>query len=343
MTRKINYGKMLVVAFLTVLVWIWADRAKTETLSIPSVDIMAKSANPNLWASFDGGQSSVAVHELVLEGPTSRINEVKRRLHNGSLVLEFFLDPQAEGMTAAREYTVTVVDFLRKSDAIKELGLTVESCQPDRINVNIVQLSEKSLDVKCVDEDQNPVKIAAIEPAKVRMFVPDDWEGARLVATVQLTGREIEQARMNAIEKRPYIEMSGGQRRESAQPVKITTQEHRLNNYTITAAVLGFSLSANLQGRYNIQVTNPDAVMSAVSIRATPEAKQVYEKMRYQVILEIDDSDKDADSTEPLRRELIYNFPSEYVRRDEIMLNQQPVTARFKLVPLPSEQAGARQ
>ena len=83
--------------------------------------------------------------------------------------------------------------------------------------------------------------------------------------------------------------------------------------------------------------------MSAISIRATPEAKRLYEKMRYQVILEIDDSDKDAQSTEPLRRELIYNFPAEYVRRGEIVLNQQSVTARFRLTALPAEQAGARQ
>jgi hypothetical protein len=59
--------------------------------------------------------------------------------------------------------------------------------------------------------------------------------------------------------------------------------------------------------------------------------------MPYQVILEIDD--EDAKSTEPLRRELIYNFPDEYIRRDEIRLNQQPVTARFELIPLTSTEA----
>ena len=215
MAKKINYGKILVVAFLTVLVWVWADRAKTETLSVPSVNIsIAKSANPNLWASFDEGQSS-------LEGPTSRIDEVKRKLNNGSLVLEFFLDPQAEGMTAAQQYTVTVVDFLKKSDLIKELGLTVESCQQEILTVKVVELLEKSLEVKCVDEDRNPVKTASIEPARVSMFVPAGWEGERRIAWVQLTQREIEQARMNAIEKRPYIELSGGQRKESLKPLPL--------------------------------------------------------------------------------------------------------------------------
>ena len=41
-----------------------------------------------------------------------------------------------------------------------------------------------------------------------------------------------------------------------------------------------------------------------------------------------------SQSAEPLRRELTYNFPDEYVRKNEIVLNQQPVVARFKLVPL---------
>ncbi len=43
-------------------------------------------------------------------------------------------------------------------------------------------------------------------------------------------------------------------------------------------------------------------------------------------------------STEPQRKALIYNFPEEYVRRDEIRLNQQPVTAQFKLIPLSSSE-----
>jgi len=342
--KKVNYGKILVVVFLTVLVWVWADLAKTETLSVPRVNIsIARSANPNLLVSFEEGRSSVSVRKLILKGPTSKIDEVKRRLNDGSLVLEFFLDPQAEGMTTARQYTLTLVDFLRKSDWIKQLGLTVESCQQDRLAVNVVKLLEKPLEVKCVDEAGNPVKVAAIEPARLDMFVPAGWEGERLVAWVQLSRREIEQARIEAVEKRPYVQLPGGRWKEATKLVKITTQQYRLNDYTITAAVLGFSLSANLQARYKVQVINPGAVMSPITIRATPKARRAYEKMRYQVILEIDDSDKDAETDEPLRKELVYNFPPEYVRRDEIVLNQQPVTARFKLMPLPSERTSSPQ
>ena len=110
----------------------------------------------------------------------------------------------------------------------------------------------------------------------------------------------------------------------------------RLNDYTITAATLGFSLSANLQGKYKVEVTNLDELIRAITIKATLEAKSAYDEMRYQVILEIDDSDKDIESPELLRKEIVYNFPVEYIRSDEIRLNQPPTTARFKLIALPS-------
>lgn len=339
MVRSIKYGKIAAIVFITVLIWVWADLAKTEQFSVSSATIsVAKSTNPSLWVSFKA-ESSISIGDIVLRGPASKIADVRRKLNEGSLALEFFLDAEQEGMTTPRQYTLTLLDFLKKSDQIRELELTVESCEQETLSVNVVGLVKKSLAVKCVDEGQNPVKAATVEPAQVDMFVPEDWSGEALVAEVLLTHREIEQARLTAIEKTPYIELAPGQTREVPTAVKITTppEEDRLSDYTITTATLGFSLSANLQGKYEVEVTNPDAVMSAITIRATPDAKRAYESMRYQVILEIDD--EDAKSTEPLRKELIYNFPAEHVRKDEIMLNQQPVTARFKLIALPS--AGA--
>jgi hypothetical protein len=96
-------------------------------------------------------------------------------------------------------------------------------------------------------------------------------------------------------------------------------------------------MSPNLQGKYKIEVINLNEVIRSISIKAAPEAKQAYDKMRYQVILEIDDSDIQVKSAEPLRKELIYNFPPEYVRKNEIMLNQQPAVARFNLEPVSVE------
>jgi hypothetical protein len=310
--------------------------ALDEVFSVSNVNITAKSTNPSLWVSF-GDKSSAFIDKMALKGPASRITDVKRKLKDGSLVLEFFLDPgQTETIASPGEYTLPLLTFLRQSDQIKRLGLTVESCEPQTLSVKVVGLVKKPLTIRCVDETQNTIKAAAVEPKQIEMFVPEDWSGEKLIANVQLTRREIDQARLSAVEKTPFIEPAAGQTRELQGTVKITmpTEEDLLADYTITTARLRFSLSPNIQGKYRVVVDNLDEVIRTITIRATADAKRAYEKMPYQVTLEIDD--EDAGATEPLRRNLIYNFPDEYLRKDDIRLNQQPVTARFKLIPLPA-------
>jgi hypothetical protein len=336
MVKKVNYGKILVVVFITVLIWVWADLALDEVFSVSNVNITAKSTNPGLWVSF-GDKSSAFIDKMVLKGPASKIADVKRKLKDGSLVLEFFLDPgQTETIASPGEYTLPLLTFLRQSDQIKRLGLTVESCEPQTLSVKVVGLVKKPLTIRCVDETQNTIKAAAVEPKQLEMFVPEDWSGEKLIANVQLTRREIDQAKLSAVEKTPFIEPAAGQIRELKRTVKVTMppEEDLLADYTITTARLRFSLSPNIQGKYKVAVDNLDEVIRTITIRATADAKRAYEKMPYQVTLEIDD--EDAGATEPLRRNLIYNFPDEYLRKDDIRLNQQPVTARFKLIPLPA-------
>jgi len=337
MVKKVKYGKPLAVVFITVLIWVWADLALDEEFSVSNVNInVAKSTNPSLWVSF-GGESSVSIDKMVLKGSASKIPDVRRKLNDGSLVLEFFLDPeQTDAISGPGEHTLNVLAFLRQSDQVKKLGLTVESCEPQTLSVNVARLVKRLLTIKCIDETQNAIKAATIEPKQLDAFVPEDWSGEKLIANVQLTRREIDQARLSAVEKTPFIKLAAGQIRELQRTVKITMppKEDLLDDYTITTARLRFSLSPNIQGKYKVVVDNLDEVIRTITIRATADAKRAYEKMPYQVTLEIDD--EDAAAAEPLRRKLIYNFPDEYLRKDDIRLNQQPVTARFKLIPLPS-------
>ncbi len=341
MLKKVKYGKIAVVISITLLVWVWADLAKTEEFSVSSATIVAKSTNPGLWVSFSD-ESSASIARINFKGPTSKIAKVQGQLNDGSLVPEFFLDPEQQGLTEAGEYTLDVPTFLKKSKKIKELGLTVESCDPNTLSVNVVELVKKRLDVKCSDEDRNLIRGAIIEPAQVDIFVPRDWVGD---AKVQLTRREIEQARTQTMEKTPYVELAADQIKKADITVKITTppQEDTLPSHPIKAATLGITLSQILQGEYDVEVENLPEVIGGITIRATSEAKRAYEQMRYQVILEI--YDDDAMSTEPLKRKLIYNFPAEYVRKGEIELKNpdQPAEAKFKLIRLPSAVAPSNE
>ena len=344
--RKIKFGKIALVAFITVLVWVWADRAQDQSMPVQKpVITIAKSTSADIWASFsDPNDPNVPVGrltlaEMVVSGPASRIAEVKRQIEAGSLVPEFFLVPEAEAMTTPGRHQLYVLSFLKKSEKLKRYSLTVESCKPGRVFVNLVRLVEKKLAVVCVDEGRKRVKAKSIEPAQVSMLVPESWEVGDLIAEVQLTAGEIVEARKAPVEKAPSVELGPGQRREASTTVKIVTlpEEDSLRDYRITTVTLGFTLSQNLQGRYRVELLNQDDVKGAINIRATSQARDAYANTtRYQVILEIDDEDT---KTAKPRRNLVYNLPQYYVRQGQIELNQPPVEAQFRLIALSSEKA----
>ena len=339
MKNKVKYGKVFLVVVITVLIWVFADRAQDKVYPVPNPVIrVAKSANPNIWVSFSE-EPAVVLESLVLKGPISRVGDVKRQINEGSLATEFFLDPtQEREMTVPGVHPLDVLGFLRRSDKLDEIGLTVESCKPQTLFVDVQKLFKKTLTVKCVDENNNPVEQVTVEPAQVDMPVPEGWEGERLVGWVKLTSREREHARQGPVERKPYIVLVPGWTREvpTVVKIKVSPDENLLPDYQIKAPTLGIALSRALQGKYRVEITNLPTVTGAIAIRATLDAKLAYESMgttRFKVTLEIDDTDV---GVEEGKRELVYNFPAEFVRRGEIELKGPPVVARFKLIAVPS-------
>jgi len=338
MLRKIKYGKIAVVIFLTILIWVWSDLALDEKLPVSNARIIVAKSSPNLWVSFND-KPSVSIDEIVLKGPASKIPDVGRRLDDGSLVLDFSLNPEREGMTTAGPHTLTVLDFIKRSEKIKELGgLTVEACEPEIIDVNVVELVEKPLDIECFNESGAPLDVESVDPPKVDMYVPAD---SRLTAQVRLTRREIEQARSSVAVKKPFVVLAGQTRQATTDvKIKMPSEADSLSEHTITEAKLGFTLSVNLVGEYKPKpdVINYNEVVSPFTILATPEAKQAYENQPFQMTLYILDDDAKKGPQEVQRKKVVCNFPEEFVRKDEIRLKnpEQLAEVKFKLISLTS-------
>jgi len=333
--KKIKYSKLIVVIFLTILIWVWADLAQDDRHIVYNASVnISRTTNPAIWVSFDE-KRSVSINTIELKGPASKIDEAKRGLDDGSFVFAFTFDAEQMGMDTPGTHSLPVLTFLRESHLIKKLGLTVESCEPGTLTVDVVELSKKSLTVQCIDESGISLTPESIEPSRVEMFVPVNWTRDRLTAQVKLTEAEVVRARTAVIVKTPYIELPDGRIREAKVTVsiKMPSEKDPLSPFTITTGKLGYCFSPNLQGKYKVDVDNLIEIIGSIAISATFEAKQAYENQRYQVILEIDDKDKDSEAP---RRTVIYNFPERYVGTNEIELNQPPVTAQFRLTRLPS-------
>ncbi|UCF16220.1 MAG: hypothetical protein JSW59_01935, partial [Phycisphaerales bacterium] len=295
MPRKLKLSKIAIVMFLTALIWVYSDQAVDDTHTVADVPIsIASSGDTELWATFkneDGPPlSTVTIEYIVLKGPSSRIAELKRELNNNPLKLAFSLNPELLNMTTAGSHTLNVLEFVRRREKIKGLGgITVESCEPNTLTVDVVKLIKRELDIQAVDENGRALESESISPSKISMYVPEDW-GQDKAAEVALTPREIERARSEAIGKRPCVVLADNQQRQSADSVqiKLLPEEDRLGLFTITRVGVGYSFSANTQGKYEVQVQSDEAELrSEIKIRATLAAKEAYEKQRFHVTLEI--------------------------------------------------------
>ncbi len=336
MIKKIKYGKISIAFFLTALIWVWADLAQDERLELYNVVIkVAKSSDPALWVSFvvpDGRpdlQTSVTLNTVVLKGPVSRVAEVRRLNDTGALGLDLFLAPDREGAVAEGDTTQDILSFLKQNDEIRKLGLTVESCEPRTLTVRMLKLVRANVPVECVGLD--PSMQVTISPSQVEAFVPDP---ETFKATITLTPAEQAQARNAPVEKTPYIQLAPGQTREVSTKVKIrlAPAENVLDSYSV-AATLGFCFSQNLQGKYRVVLENADdPALAAVLIKATPAAYKAYSDATFHMELQIHDADRQEESVE---REVVFLFPEEYVRRDEIQPDKPAPVVKFRLVPIP--------
>jgi hypothetical protein len=292
-------------------------------------------SSPQLWISFDG-ERSIDVNNIVLKGPASKLTNIRRKIENHSLSLLFPLDAEKEGLVGSGE-PLTVQSFIQKSAQFQDSGLIVESCEPVEINVRVVELTEKALGVECYEESGDLLTVERIvDPATVNVLVPDTWppgDKARIV----LTRSEIDRAKKKPIKKKAHIQLADGQTRESRTTVeiKIPPEEERLKSFEIPATI-GYNFSENMQGRYRVDLINRTEVMDLIAIRATNEAKAMYESQdKPKMTLYIDDSDEEK-GQEAQGREVQYNFPEKFVRTGDIVLDQAPVNARFRLIPIGS-------
>lgn len=323
--------KAILVVFITCLIWVWADLSLDKDLTDQTVAVIASKGNPRLWVTIEG-KPEIQV-KADFKGSARKIGELVGRINSGKEKLDVVFDAEQQNMAAAGEYTLPDVRrFLAESEKIREYGLAVKAARPDKLQkIRVVELKEKTLPIKCVDETDSEISGARITPDVITMLVPEQATETR-VKIVSLAEKKI--ARGQAVDKQPYIELGNGEVRYADASVKVelppTPQE--MKPYTISGT-LGFIFSANLAGKYGVEfIKRPE--IGSIAIVATDEAKAAYEEKQFEVLLEIQDDDV---GREEVSRQVVYNLPVQYVREDKIRLKGDPVEAKFKLVPVEKE------
>ena len=154
MQGKIKYGKIAVVVFLTALIWVWADLALDKEEPFSGATLTVGTSRSSLWISF-AGEPTVDINDIVLKGSVSNISRVKELINTDPDKLKFTLEAEQLDIVEPGEHRLDVREIIRQSIWIKEMGLTVVSCEPKVVDVNVVELVKKELTVRCLDQNGN--------------------------------------------------------------------------------------------------------------------------------------------------------------------------------------------
>jgi hypothetical protein len=327
MSDKLN--KLLVVVFLTLLIWTWAFMSKAKERSFMGT-LAVSPANPSLLVTFSldentTPQTEISLKSLNFTGAPSKLSDLQKRytlpLDDPDVErLDFYYDP---GERTGGTYTLDILDYLQKNVKVQELALSLESCNPSEITVNIEQLVEKELPIQCINKDSAPLK-ATCEPSLVKIFVRKEYNVES--ATVVLSPQQIETAGKEPVSAIPYVDLGvAGVKRKAPNPVqiKLQTEEQQLTPHRfITSKSIGIVMSQDLRERFKVTIENETKARETTTIYATAEAFKAYEEMTYPLEIEIKPSDVSVLSQIQLKK-IIYNFPPEYVRKREIKLADQ--------------------
>ena len=333
--------KFAAVLFLSLLVWAWAYLSLERQVTLWGSIELSPAAGPQYLVSFKRGESSFPV-KLTFKGPPSQVAEIERR-YRAALVdptherLVYYYRPEDFSHTQSGTYTLNLLEFIKKSPAYQEMALTLEGSEPPQIEVVVEVLTEKQLPVQCLDESGSPLRAAVPTPNQVAMYVRSDYIGP---AYIKLSAQQIEAARKGPIRQKPYVDLGPtGPRRTAAQEVRLSLPASEiLEQFPFQPQSIGFVFNRNstIPARFRVQIEN-ESDLRTIQIRATQAAFDAYKKVRYPLLIEI--REEDAALPEILPREVIFNFPAEFVRNRQIEA-AAPTTATIKLVPLTPTPAG---
>ncbi|MCI0499648.1 MAG: hypothetical protein L0Y36_08215 [Planctomycetales bacterium] len=340
MNEKIR--TFLGVVFLTLLIWAWAYLSQEDKRSFTGTLSISPATDPGLLVTFTGKdrtpQTRITLTSLNLKGAPSKISDLLKRFNlpqtdPAKERLDFLYNPLEAGQTAGT-YTLDILEYIRKNRKMQELALTLESCSPEQVEVNIEPLEEKKLPVQCLDENGLPIKGAVIEPAFVTIYVRKGYNDP---ATVTFSPLQKEAARTEPVTVTPSVALGVAKlTRESKEPVKVVLQSEELLKswFFQTTKPIGIVMSQTLQNRYRVTIQNEIEVRTSTPVLATEEAFRAYENVTYPLLIEI--LDRDAVLPEIPPKRVIYNFPPEFVKRGEIGLDETkiPRTAVIKLEPI---------
>src|SRR5258706_7598689 len=160
----VNFLQNLIwVVPLTLLIWVYAEREQTVTLSTEPVSIDVRTNDHNRIVNLRQPRDKNIIVEL--SGPRMQIDRVRELLRpkpDGEAAVQIYVDPQIEPGVQQ----LLTINQINNLPVFKNNGITVKSAQPPYLSVEIDSYERRNVPVKA------PPEIAGMLSDQTR-YVPD--------------------------------------------------------------------------------------------------------------------------------------------------------------------------
>ena len=161
-----HLGTIVIVTFITLVVWVFAEAASVQTRELPAATVTFTS-DENSFVRVLENQNWREVVDVVIEGSTAEIDEAERLLRNVKLV------PGQPGVPSEPgEHTIDLRTALRSSAGLPGKGVTIARVSPATIRIDVDKLVAKAATVRIDVLDAELDGPAEVKPSVVQVYMP---------------------------------------------------------------------------------------------------------------------------------------------------------------------------
>lgn len=162
---------LALVAPLTVLVWVWAEREQAVDVPVKKLfGIAVTSSIPGKTVALAPGQPDTVTVEMT--GPRAGVEGIRdaiaKDLSKARLVIDVSRDYDPGG-----PYTLPLESILDQQKIFIDYGVTITSSEPANLSINVDRRVERDVPVKLPAEIAASVQTATFEPKSVKIRGPE--------------------------------------------------------------------------------------------------------------------------------------------------------------------------
>lgn len=173
----------VVVAFVTVLVWIYAENESRRVAEVTGIIRLQSDASSARVAWFEPSESLTSDIRVMFDGTAAGLESMRTIL---SADLSLLIGPDIPSEQG--EHTINLLDVLRRHRQLSQREVVVQDVSPLTIRVRVDELQRLPARVELDLPEGMSVDLPSAEPATATIVLPGSYtrliEGARVVSAV---------------------------------------------------------------------------------------------------------------------------------------------------------------